>query len=77
MKNNFSAAEIDTHSACVISNNNDDRHPDQNGIDLFRLTDLPTVVSDCRLKDNEWASFVNQMQRSITIGCAVNEFYRN
>lgn len=61
--------EIDSHAACIISNNNDVQE-DNIGIDLH-LSKLPTIASDCRLKDNKFNSFVNQMQQSITIGCAV------
>lgn len=63
--------EVDSHTACIITNKNDERK----GFDLLRLSEYPTVTSDCQLKDNDSESFVKQMQQSVTIGCAVMFFF--
>lgn len=54
--------EINSHSACLISDGNSSNHE-------VHLSHFPAVRGDCHTWDNK--VFINQMQQGVSIGCSV------
>lgn len=82
----FSALEIDSHTVCIIANNENvvDTISRSNGdsvlnsINLLHLTNFPAIKSDCHHGDDNFSNnndnmfLINQVQQGVSNGCAVS-----